>query len=214
MKNNLTKSFCLLFIIVLLVSVSACSSGSVGVKDNNSGSTNAATQQTETTVIAETTKDTVATKPPETTVIAETTKDTVASKPPETTVISEPTVPSESGQTYTNEEYGWSVQLPDGWYCINQEKGENYGVCGNTVFSSENNVGEEGFNIYGVRLGSEKDDKKSGVYFASPASGYLGENSEYAFYWSITGIGAQTGTIDTPNLIQNVKDIVKTFKLL
>ena len=196
MKNNLTKSFCLLFIIVLLVSVSACSSGSVGVKDNNSGSTNAATQQTETTVIAETTKD------------------TVASKPPETTVISEPTVPSESGQTYTNEEYGWSVQLPDGWYCINQEKGENYGVCGNTVFSSENNVGEEGFNIYGVRLGSEKDDKKSGVYFASPASGYLGENSEYAFYWSITGIGAQTGTIDTPNLIQDVKDIVKTFKLL
>ena len=115
-------------------------------------------------------------------------------------------------QTFTKEEYGWSIELADGW-SVSFEDDNGYGIYGSTFFGSSDNVGEEGFNIYAVVLGSEKDDKEKGAYFAAPDCGYLGENSEYAFYWSITGLSAQGPDIQTPNLIDTVRAMLKTFKL-
>ena len=115
--------------------------------------------------------------------------------------------------TFKKYTYGWSVELPDGWSCVYEDMDSSYGVYGNTVFESTDNIGEEGFNIYAVELGSEHDDKEKGVYSSAPDCGYLGEDSHYAYYWSICGMSAVTPELQTPDLCQKVRAIAATFKL-
>ncbi len=116
-------------------------------------------------------------------------------------------------QSYTNQPCGWSIELPDGWYVAFEEDDDGYGKYGMTVFESTNNIGNEGFNIYAINLGSEKDDKQRGVYFAAPDCGYLGDNSHYAFYWSLFGMSAQTPDVQTPELSEKVRAILESFKI-
>ncbi len=81
---------------------------------------------------------------------------------------------------YTNEQYGWSVQLPDEWLEYGSYEEHDLGTSfHHTEVRDESQMGHL-FTIQAIELNSEHDDK---LYGGMPKGGYLGENSEYAFYW-------------------------------
>ncbi len=119
---------------------------------------------------------------------------------------------------YKNNQYGWSVGLPEGWL----KYGGYEETDGGTSFvhkelNKKHNLGHL-FTIYAVPVGSSTDDKQSGDM---PRGGYLGENFEYAFYWwGATDVQADEKDVDFERQLEELyelqeysESILNSFKL-
>jgi len=93
---------------------------------------------------------------------------------------------------YQNEQFGWSVEIPNNWYQygIVKELENRNNELGAVGFyhkeAYESNHGGHLFTIYAIPKNSENDDGMTG---RMPSGGFLGRNSQYAFYyWNATDV--------------------------
>lgn len=82
---------------------------------------------------------------------------------------------------------GWSIEIPDAWYTygtVVEAEQDSENAKGAVGFyyqeARESKYGGHVFTIFAMPNNSPQDDGKTG---GTPSGGFLGRNSQYAFYW-------------------------------